>query len=131
MKFALVGSVGFIADAVMFTVCFKLWLLPLLSARVVAFFVAATVTWLGNRWFTFKTHQGSQSDVCVASNLKQWLRFMVSACVSALPNFLVFKVILVAFGSQGFIPYIALILGVLVGMVSNYLLSSRWVFERQ
>lgn len=128
-KFALVGGAGFMADAAVFTLCFALGELPLLFARVVAFFVAATVTWLGNRYFTFKDITIVQRQRRDASLREQWLKFIASACVSSLPNFLVFKVVLLVLGTQGGSPYIALVAGVLAGMVSNYTLSSRWVFK--
>ncbi|WP_368737155.1 GtrA family protein [Vibrio marinisediminis] len=128
-KFALVGAVGFMVDAAVFTLCFALGETPLLFARVVAFFVAATVTWLGNRYFTFKEVTVIQKLQRDASPREQWLKFIASACASALPNFLVFKAVLSVLGTRGVSPYIALVAGVLAGMVSNYTLSSRWVFK--
>ncbi|MDF5436592.1 GtrA family protein, partial [Vibrio parahaemolyticus] len=50
-------------------------------------------------------------------------------CISALPNFIVFKGVTLALGTQGVMVYLALILGILAGMVSNYLLSAKWVFS--
>ena len=128
-KFALVGAVGFMVDAAVFTLCFALGGMPLLFARGVAFFVAATATWLGNRYFTFKEVTVIQKRRRGASPREQWLKFIASACASALPNFLAFKVVLLVLGTQGISPYIALVIGVLVGMVSNYTLSRRWVFN--
>ena len=93
-------------------------------ARSIAFLFAATTTWLGNRWLTF-----SQSNK--ANPLRQWQKFMMSACISALPNFIVFKGVTLFLGTQGFMVYVALVLGILTGMVSNYLLSSKWVFRQE
>jgi putative flippase GtrA len=56
---------------------------------------------------------------------------MMSACISALPNFIVFKGVTLFLGTQGFMVYVALVLGILTGMVSNYLLSSKWVFRQE
>jgi len=122
LKFALVGGIGFIADAATFALCFYLLEVPLISSRLISFVVAATVTWFGNRTFTF-----ASQDSALA---KQWLKFMGSACISAIPNFLSFKAVLLTLGESGVIPMVALVVGVLVGMVSNYLLSSFWVFKK-
>ncbi|EEX91927.1 hypothetical protein VIOR3934_03297 [Vibrio orientalis CIP 102891 = ATCC 33934] len=121
-KFALVGGIGFIADACAFALCFYLLEIPLIGSRLIAFVVAATVTWFGNRTFTF-----ASQDRALA---KQWLKFMSVACISAIPNFLAFKTILLLFGETGVMPMAALVVGVLVGMVSNYLFSSLWVFNK-
>lgn len=121
-KFAIVGCVGFIVDALVFGVLFYLLSFPLIESRVIAFVCAATSTWLGNRMLTF-------SDRNVELCLTQWARFMVSAMVSAIPNFCVFTVITHWFGTQGMTAMFALSCGVLVGMISNYALSSRWVFK--
>lgn len=53
---------------------------------------------------------------------------MIASCFSALPNLLVFTVSLELLARTQFAPYLALIFGVLAGMISNYTLSSHWVF---
>ncbi|MCG9648746.1 GtrA family protein [Vibrio brasiliensis] len=122
VRFALVGSIGFLVDASVFSVCFYLFQLEPLTARILAFFCAATVTWYGNRRFTFASHQRQR--------LKQWLKFVSVASVSAVPNLVVFKSILLLLGGSGMVPMVALAAGVLAGMVSNYLISKRWVFKQ-
>lgn len=121
LRFALVGGIGFIADAVVFSSLFYLANLPLLYARGIAFVCAATVTWAGNRLFTF--HSSEQKV------LWQWLRFMCGATISALPNLSVFHTLSSVLGEAGGIPMIALVAGILAGMVSNYFLSATWVFK--
>lgn len=119
--FAFVGSVGFVVDAAVFSLLFELVGSPIFTARIIAFVCAATATWAGNRVLTFR-HRAR------VSRLIQWKKFMAVACFSALPNLLVFKVSLQLLEGGQFAPYVALVLGVLAGMVSNYTLSSRWVF---
>ncbi len=121
LVFAFVGSVGFVVDAAIFTLLFEFFNITALTARLIAFICAATTTWIGNRVLTFK-HRAQ------TSRLSQWKKFMVASCFSALPNLLVFKISLELLAKTQFTPYIALILGVLAGMISNYTLSSRWVF---
>jgi putative flippase GtrA len=122
VKFAIVGGIGFIVDASIFALSFYLLDLPIYSSRVIAFVCAATSTWLGNRLLTF-------SDRSQDPKLKQWLRFMMSATLSAIPNFVVFALISAWLGSEGVSAMVALVCGVLVGMISNYTLSSKWVFK--
>ncbi|HDZ5418740.1 TPA: GtrA family protein [Vibrio harveyi] len=122
LTFAMVGGVGFIVDTLIFMVLFQWAGVELMIARGLAFCVAATTTWLGNRCLTF-----SQSTKDRAFN--QWQKFMLSASISALPNFAVFKVTTLLLGTQGTTVYIALVMGILAGMVSNYLLSMHWVFQ--
>lgn len=121
LKFALVGSIGFIADAFVFSAAFYLAELALTPSRLVAFICAATVTWLGNRRLTFSNQEPNR--------FKQWLKFMLGASVSALPNFAAFKGALWLLGEQGVMPMLALVLGILAGMVSSYLISATWVFK--
>ncbi len=123
LTFAMVGGVGFIVDTLIFMVLFQWAGTELMIARGLAFCVAATTTWLGNRCLTF-----SQSTKDRAFN--QWQKFMLSASISALPNFAVFKVTTLLLGTQGTTVYIALVMGILAGMVSNYLLSMHWVFQQ-
>ncbi|MCG9550407.1 GtrA family protein [Vibrio harveyi] len=123
LTFAMVGGVGFIVDTLIFMVLFQWAGVELMMARGLAFCIAATTTWLGNRCLTF-----SQSTKDRAFN--QWQKFMLSASISALPNFAVFKVTTLLLGTQGTTVYIALVMGILAGMVSNYLLSMHWVFQQ-
>lgn len=123
VKFALVGGIGFIADTTIFILLYQLIGIDILQARVLAFVVAATTTWCGNRCFTF-------SNRPLKNRFAQWIKFVTVACISALPNFLVFKLVANQIGSYFLGVYIALAIGVLVGMMSNYLLSDRWVFAK-
>lgn len=123
-RFALVGGIGFVVDTLIFSLLFHVAGLELMAARSIAFLFAATTTWLGNRWLTF-----SQADK--HNPLYQWLKFMASACISAVPNFAAFKGWTLMFGTQDYMVFLALALGILVGMMSNYLLSSKWVFSQQ
>ncbi|MGY3686575.1 GtrA family protein [Vibrio coralliilyticus] len=123
-RFALVGGVGFIADTSLFALLFYTIELPILDSRIVAFLFAATVTWLGNRVFTFESHNPS-------GKFSQWVKFIGCAICSAVPNFGVFKLTTYYWGSEGVLAMFALALGVLTGMLSNFLLSHWWVFRTQ
>lgn len=121
-KFALVGGIGFVVDSVTFSIIYQNYELELLTVRLIAFILAVLTTWLGNRLFTFR-------DRTHIETITQMRRFFLSASLSALPNLLVFKVMSALLAETSWGVYIAFVAGVGVGMVSNFLLSDRWVFK--
>ncbi|MGF1753867.1 GtrA family protein [Vibrio makurazakiensis] len=125
IKFGCVGAAGFVIDYAVFSLAYYVFGLPILNARIAAFLVAATSTWYGNRKLTFLQvrYKGN-----TALAFKQWQKFMCSALISAIPNLLVFKLLVDVLPEQGVTTFIAMVVGVLVGMVSNFLFSRYWVF---
>ncbi|WP_152554111.1 GtrA family protein [Endozoicomonas elysicola] len=124
IKFMAVGGFGFLVDIILFSLCLQVFSMEALAGRMVAFSGAATMTWTGNRLLTF-------SDRHCESCWRQWQKHMMAACFSALPNFAVFQLCLISFGSTGYSLYMAMIMGIAAGMCSNYLLSLYWVFARR
>ncbi|GEA59870.1 GtrA family protein [Vibrio comitans] len=120
LRFAKVGAAGFVVDILVFSILVYGFGFPTMLSRVLSFIVAATTTWLGNRLYTFKV---------TSDRFGQWKRFFLSACISMLPNLLVFKGILLFLGENPITHVIAFVCGVASGLVSNYVLSSRWVFR--
>jgi len=140
LKFAGVGSIGFIVDAaVMFALSFHILPMP---ARALAFWVAASSNWWLNRQFTFKHHDTTRP-------LQQWRRFLTVSCIGFIPNWGCYGVLmqivdinllsafliesdanpnLVSLNTMAW-PFVAMVPGVLLGMLSNYLLAERWVFR--
>ena len=122
-RFALVGGSGFIVDVTVFLLLFEVMKLDLLAARALAFVVAATSNWWLNRAFTFV---GTPTS---SSKSKQWLRFIISASLSAVPNLGIFWLL------AGLLPeslasiLLAMIAGILVGYWCNYQLAKSWVFR--
>ena len=126
VKFACVGAGGFVVDCSAFALFHFVGDLSVMWARVLAFFVAATSTWLGNRVLTF-AYQGTGSR---RDDFRQWQKFMVSALLSAIPNLICFKLLTLIMPEFYGSLFLAMAVGVLVGMVSNYLLSKAWVFKQ-
>jgi len=121
VRFAIVGGFGFLVDLAVFSLFLEVLGVDTFVARVIAFICAATATWFGNRTLTF-------SDRKKVSKRSQWKKSLLASSFSALPNLGVFKLTLMILGDQGLMPYVALVVGILVGMFSNYFLSSKWVF---
>jgi len=139
LKFAGVGSIGFAVDAaVMFILSF--YIAPL-SARALAFWIAASSNWWLNRQFTFKGNDTTRP-------LQQWRRFIIVSCIGFIPNWgcywLLMQIVDINLLSSFFIenysnpnlgyllltswPFVAMVPGVLLGMLSNYRLADSWVF---
>ncbi|MBJ7551762.1 GtrA family protein [Marinomonas ostreistagni] len=126
IKFGLVGSIGFLVDISI------LWLLshwlPYPTARAVSFWGAVTSNWWLNRVFTFQDAEHAEKPH------QQWGKFFLASLVGFIPNWGGF-VIMMWFGEvQGFtnyaiFPYVAIIPGVLAGMIINFSLSKVWVFK--
>ncbi|MDK9764496.1 GtrA family protein [Vibrio sp. D420a] len=126
IKFACVGAGGFVVDCVAFALFHFVGDLSVMWARVLAFLVAATSTWIGNRVLTFE-YQGTGSR---RDDFKQWQKFMTSAMISAVPNLICFMALILILPEFYGSLFLAMAVGVLVGMVSNYLLSKAWVFKQ-
>lgn len=126
IKFACVGAGGFFVDCAAFALFHFVGDLSVIWARMLAFLVAATSTWIGNRVLTFE-YQGTGSR---RDGFKQWQKFMTSAMISALPNLICFKALTLMLPAFYGSLFLAMAVGVLVGMVSNYLLSKAWVFKQ-
>ena len=87
-------------------------------SRLIAFWLAATTTWYGNRHFTFQaSHQPP---------LAQWGKHMVSCHVSGCANLALFYVATTVMPVS-----ISFVLGILLGMVLNYLFSSVLVYSNK
>lgn len=117
-KFALVGGTGFVIDGALFYLLVKAGL-EIMSARLIAFWLTATFTWLGNKYLTFN---------CSLQNnlLTQWGKHMISAHCSGIVNLVTFYFISLTGAFE-----LAFTVGVLLGAVSNYWLSDKFVFGQQ
>lgn len=126
VRFAVVGAGGFVVDCAVFALLHYIVGFPLMTARIGSFIAAATTTWFGNRVLTFGFRgQGRWSDKMI-----QWQKFMFSASISAVPNLLCFKLMVELLPVFTGAVFIAMAVGILVGMVTNYLFSQYWVFTR-
>ncbi|WP_372065439.1 GtrA family protein [Vibrio pelagius] len=126
IKFACVGAGGFFVDCAAFVLFQYVGDLSVMWARALAFLVAATSTWFGNRLLTFE-YQGTGSR---RDDFRQWQKFMTSAMISAVPNLICFKALTLILPEFYGSLFLAMAAGVLVGMISNYLLSKVWVFKQ-
>jgi len=118
-----VGGVGFLVDSSILIILFNGLQLDLSVARLAAFFCAATSNWILNRIFTFGDAVLNQKRTL------EWIRFIGSALLSAIPNLGTFFCLVAILPET--LPWIifAMCCGILAGYFCNYQLARLWVFR--
>lgn len=119
-RFAAVGSVGFVADAALFFLLLHALSWHWAPARLVAFLGAVTLTWAGNRSYTF----GSQG-----APRREALRYLLAQSTGCGINYLTFLAVMTtgAADSRLILPYL---LGTAAGLVFNYAAARGFVFRQ-
>lgn len=123
IKFAIIGTLGFIVDSLVLLFALHVAGLDPYSGRVVSFLVAITCTWLGNRFFTF--HDRRQ-----ASLFKEWLAFFLANGVGGGINYATYSLLIAFVPFIKETPVLAVAAGSLVAMFFNYAVSSKLVFRK-
>ncbi|MFT5881461.1 MAG: putative flippase GtrA [Moritella sp.] len=126
-QFAVVGGIGFVVDLT--TMSLLSIAMPLFTARCFAFFIAANSNWLLNRNITFAA-QNSQTSLSLQENISQWTKFICSSCVGAIPNLVCYWGLITGFSLTGALAVFAIIPGILMGILVNFTLADRWVFQQ-
>jgi len=124
IKFACVGGIGFIVDLSAMIILSTL--LPLFIARLLAFLFAVNSNWLLNRNFTFKKQQSENNTGLI----QEWGKFLCSSCFGAIPNLVCYWLLITCLSLSGNAAILAIIPGVILGVIINYLLADRWVFAK-
>jgi putative flippase GtrA len=125
LRFAIIGALGLPVDAgVLWLMTHKAGLDPY-SGRIVSWLCAATFTWTGNRYFTFRSTRARG----LAGAVKEWLRFLVANAVGGLVNVGLYSTLVRFAPPPANNLYIALVLGVLAGLIFNFTLSKKLVFK--
>lgn len=122
MQFAMVGSVGFMVDLLLYLSLQTVFGLSHILARGFAFWGAASSNWILNRMLTFSSYQKTPK-------LQQWLLFLLASCIGFAISWGSYTLLTlyVTFFMQHKI--IALFLGVVLGMASNFVFCQNVVFK--
>lgn len=124
LRFAVIGVLGMPVDWSMLQLMVHLGTGPYLG-RVISWFCAASFTWAGNRYFTFAAARARG----LMRTVKEWLRFLAANAVGGLVNVGLYSV-LVRFAPPPFNGLtVALVCGVLLGLIFNFTLSKKVVFR--
>lgn len=125
LRFAVIGALGMPVDWLVLQLMVHWGTGPYIG-RVLSWFCAASFTWLGNRYFTFAATRARG----LPATLREWLRFLAANAVGGLVNVGLYSV-LVRFAPPPFNDLtVALVLGVLLGLTFNFILSKKLVFRR-
>jgi len=120
LKFGVVGGIGFVADtAVVYALRGPL---GLVGAGLVAYPIAATVTWSLNRIWTFRGRGSGPAH-------RQWMRFLVVNAIGFVLNRGTYVVMVCLVPLCATMPVLAVAAGCIAGMGSNFLLSRAFVFR--
>ena len=119
-RFGVVGVVGLCVDTA--TVYGLRPLLGLYGAGLAAYLTAASSNWLLNRAWTFRG-QGTEPAVW------QWARFMVANLAGFALNRGAYVILVTYSARAAEQPVIATAAGAVAGMLVNFSVSRRWVFQ--
>ena len=121
--FALSGTAGFLVDAGIMQLLVGLAHAQPHLARVVSFLVSMTVTWQINRHFTFREQRPA------GSLLAEWRRYFASSLLGGASNYAAFAIAIAVSPFMRAHIILPVAIGCLIGMVTNYVLYSRYVFK--
>lgn len=120
LRFAIVGGIGFVADAAMLALLLAATPLGPFVARLVSIGFGLAVTWLCNRTLTFRPSSRGM--------LREGARYGGVGITTSVVNYMVYSVLLLAMPWMA--PLVALVVASLAAMALSYLGYSRLVFDR-
>ena len=122
LRFCLVGGIGFLVDAGTLLLLLHVGL-DRYVGRVISYLVAATVTWLLNRLYTF-------DSTAPQALHRQWARYVAVNAAGAGINYLVYAGSMLASDTLYRHPVLAVAAGSAVALLFNFA-ANRWlVFAR-
>jgi putative flippase GtrA len=125
LRFAAVGTVGFIVDAVVLTVLSQWLSVNVYLARCCSFVVACLVTWLLNRTLVFE----SSAATAIAKQREYGRYFLVQSGGAAF-NMAIFSALIALVPTLQRMPVIPLAVASCCALVFNFAGSRLWVFGR-
>jgi putative flippase GtrA len=122
IKFAVVGTVGFLVDAAILHLMVTVGGAGLYGSRIVSYLGAATTTWFLNRHFTFHGAANTGAE-------RQWRRFVLVNGLGGSFNYAVYAALVATGGVFASHPVGAVAVGSLAGLIVNFFASRRIVFR--
>jgi putative flippase GtrA len=122
LAFSVVGTIGFLIDAGTLQLQLWAWDANPYAARVVSYLVAASVTWLLNRRYTFRVT--GRSDLP-----GEWTRYVVLNAIGGGLNYATYAVALATLPLVARQPVLGVALGSAVGLVVNFTANRYLVFR--
>ena len=122
IRFGMVGVLGFLVDAGFLQLFVSAFQMDLYISQVIAFLIAASVTWHFNRTFTFKG--ADQSD-----KKRQWGLYLALNAVGGAVNYGTYALCVAFVPFLHRVPVLALAAGSVVGLAFNFFASKYIVFR--
>ncbi len=123
VRFAVVGAAGFVVDAAALHLAIHELDTGLYLGRVISYLSAATATWALNRRFTFY----EQRDHLL---IREWSKFLSANLAGGSINYAVYALLVSASAVVAAWPIIGVAAGSMAGLVVNFFLSKRLVFNK-
>ena len=124
LRFALVGAAGFLVDAGVLQLAMQLTSAGFYLGRIVSYLAAATFTWSLNRRFTFAASRRANPGA-------EWWRFLAANAVGGLINYGVYAALVMTVSEVAAWPTLGVAAGSIAGLVINFTLSKRLVFNNR
>ncbi len=121
MLFSFVGTIGFVVDVAVLGGLLSLRISPYIG-QVVAYLVAATVTWGLNRKYTFRSSKSHEPQ-------RQLVVYLGVNVLGGAVNYGVYAIGIHFFSIIYLHPFLGVALGSLSGLMINFIMSKRIVFR--
>ena len=133
LRFGVVGTGGFIVDAVVLTAALVLGLGPWLG-RLVSYVAAASTTFALNRAWTFRARRGAETQATALHGTRQvgrqWALFLAVNLVGFACNYGTYAALVAGVALVARNPVLGVAAGSIAGLAGNFLLSRRFVFRQ-
>ncbi|MCV6609403.1 MAG: glycosyltransferase family 2 protein [Amphritea sp.] len=121
-QFGFVGGTGFVIDTLIYFALQAFFGMGHNLARAISFWPAATWNWIWNRTITFTDREKSR-------HLTQWLSFLGTSLIGFAMNYGTYAVLTANVPFFETYKFLALVIGVLVGMGFNFMVARIFVFR--
>ena len=121
IRFCIVGIIGFVFDAGILHLLVTHMRANPYTARLVSFLVAASITWMINRHYTFQVRH--------RANRAEWACYVAFMMVGALVNYGAFAGCIAWWAMARMQPWLAVAVGSLAGLGVNFTTSRLLVFR--
>ena len=122
IQFALVGSIGFVVDILLYFTFQIFFGISHIMARAFSFWGAASCNWILNRILTFSSYKRTPK-------LQQWLLFLISSLIGFGISWGCYSLLSLHITFFAEYKILALLLGVISGMASNFVFCQNVVFK--
>ncbi len=123
LSFACIGAAAFVVDVAVLHAAMHFGGLNFYAGRAVSWLSAATFTWYLNRRLTFR-------EAATDSAAAQWLKFLVANSLGGALNYAIYAACIATSPVARAWPVLAVGAGSIGGLFVNFVLSSRFVFQR-